>query len=74
LLPVALLPVSGPQGRSLAAAKGDYSLVKNGMTVDLTGTTQDQYNTIKAGYQKAIDASSKDNLNKVYFTGAPKQQ
>jgi hypothetical protein len=58
---------------SAEALSGDYSHIKNGMTIDLSGTTKDQYNTIKGAFQKAIDSSDKDNLKKVYFTGGPKQ-
>ncbi|WP_233268921.1 DUF6443 domain-containing protein [Mucilaginibacter lacusdianchii] len=51
---------------------GDYSHLKNGVTIDLTGTTKEQYNMITGAYQNAVNASDKDNLKKVYFTGGPK--
>jgi hypothetical protein len=50
---------------------GNYANITNGMTIDLTGTTKNQYNTIKSAFQKAVDSNSKDNIQKVFFTGKP---
>jgi uncharacterized protein YjbJ (UPF0337 family) len=50
---------------------GDYSNLKEGMTLNLSGTSKQQYAKIKAAFQKAVNASSTDNLTKIYFKGKP---
>jgi RHS repeat-associated protein len=48
---------------------GNYNNVKNGMTIDVTGTTAAQYNQIREGFQKAVDGTS----NKVILVGKPQE-
>jgi RHS repeat-associated protein len=48
---------------------GDYRNVKNGMSVDLTGTTTGQYNQIKGAFQKAVNTN--DKVSKIFLIGKP---
>ena len=52
---------------------GNYKNVTNGMTVDLTGITPDQYNTIKGAFQKA-QYSSEWKIKVIYFAGKPEEK
>jgi RHS repeat-associated protein len=52
---------------------GDYSHVKDGMTIDLTGATSDQFKQIVSAFVTAVNSSSTDGLNKVYFTTNKRQ-
>jgi len=51
---------------------GNYKNLKSGMTIDLSGTTAEQYGAIKSAYQNAT-SGMKDKNFKVYFTGKPKE-
>ena len=55
---------------SMEALTGNYKNIKNKMIIDLTGTTVDQYNTIKAAFQKAKE-SSEGKVKEIYFTRKP---
>ena len=46
---------------------GDYTHAKNGMTIDLTGTTSEQYKQVISAFINAANSSKEDDY-KIYFT------
>lgn len=48
---------------------GNYDNLTDGMTLDLTGTTLEQYNKIKTSVQEAVNGN--DDLNNIILIGKP---
>jgi hypothetical protein len=54
---------------------GHYGRLQDGMNINLTGTTMEQYNQITQRFQDAIDSHSKAGKKMtVTFTGKPEEK
>ena len=67
---IILIVKNGKTIRGNYKYKGDYSHLKNGMKIDLRGTTTAQYYKIKNAFQKAVNMGK---VKKLYCDGKPKE-